>query len=440
MKSRYESIYREFILQDSKVINSHKKKSKHKKIGKHRLLSTCTGLTLLLITQSALSADWDVRGNVELESKGFVYSPAYPQQEDNRISGSISLNPEFSYTPNDDHRILLNIFGRVDSMDDNRSHYDIRELNYLVIADEYEVTIGLTRVFWGVTESRHLIDIINQTDFVENLNGEEKLGQPMIHYNLIKDWGTVSAFVLPGFRERTFPDYNARFSGPLQIKTGSATYESSREEKHIDFALRYTHTIDDWDIGLSAFSGTNREPGLNATQINNQIVLIPHYEQINQFSVDIQQTGENILWKFEGIYRQGIGSDTENNDDFFAAVGGLEYTFYGIAESSIDVGVIAEYLNDNRDKNLSPATNADDDIAIGFRATLNDTQDTQLLAVAMIDRKQQTTFLNIEAERRLSGAWKIELEATLFTHVDEDDIFYVMRHDDHVTARLGYYY
>ena len=40
--------------------------------------------------------------------------------------------------------------------------------------------VGAAKVFWGTAESRHLVDIINQTDAVEDIDEEDKLGQPMV--------------------------------------------------------------------------------------------------------------------------------------------------------------------------------------------------------------------------------------------------------------------
>ena len=40
---------------------------------------------------------------------------------------------------------------------------------------------GVRRVFWGVAESNHLVDVINQTDAIENPDQEDKLGQPMLN-------------------------------------------------------------------------------------------------------------------------------------------------------------------------------------------------------------------------------------------------------------------
>ena len=78
-------------------------------------------------------------------------------------------------------------------------------------------------MFWGVTELRHLVDIINQTDLVENLDGEQKLGQPMVQLTLLKDWGTLDFFAMPYFRERTFtgPDGRPRPRSPSRFSTRS---------------------------------------------------------------------------------------------------------------------------------------------------------------------------------------------------------------------------
>ena len=116
------------------------------------------------------------------------------------------------------------------------------------------------KVFWGVTEAVHLVDIVNQTDLVESLDGEEKLGQPMIDLSLIRDWGVVDLFVLPWFRERTFPSEDGRPRFAIPIDTHDPIYESSAEQHHVDFAARWSNSIGEWDIGLSYFYGTSREP------------------------------------------------------------------------------------------------------------------------------------------------------------------------------------
>ena len=136
------------------------------------------------------------------------------------------------------------------------------------------------------------MDIINQTDLVEHPDTEDKLGQPMINLALIRDWGTVDLFVLPCFRERTFPGSEGRLlSGGIPIDTDQTRYESGAKEKHVDWAVRWAHYFGDWDIGLSHFSGTSREPRfLSGTDGAGGFVLIPFYEQIDQTGLDMQIT------------------------------------------------------------------------------------------------------------------------------------------------------
>lgn len=391
-------------------------------------------LGLFIFTSVFAEESWDYRGNVEIEVKAFSNEAKYPLQSSTRSTQSVAINPEFSRNIGEAGRVLFEGFARYDTNDENRTHLDARELNYLHVGDEYELTVGLARVFWGVTESRHLVDIINQTDNVENLRGEDKLGQSMIHFDWIKDWGTTSLFALPGFRTRVFNHEEARLSGPVIIDEDNALFESDQEEMHVDFAARWTNSYDAWDVGIGAFVGTNREPRLVPSINNGNLLLVPFYDQIKQASLDLQMTGENILLKLESIYR------SSNNEDFVAAVGGFEYTFFGIAESNLDIGVIMEVLYDGRDNALSPSTNADDDTAIGLRLALNDTADTQLLAVLVMDNKDQTTLLNVEAERRVADSWKISLEGALFTNVDNADPLSVIANEDHVTFSAAYYY
>lgn len=84
-------------------------------------------------------------------------------------------------------------------------------------------------------------------------DGEEPLA-------LVRHWGTVTLFALPRFRERTFPGRKGRLRGELPVDTDQSSYESSLEEWHPDFAVRWTHTLGDWDIGLAHFADTSCEP------------------------------------------------------------------------------------------------------------------------------------------------------------------------------------
>ena len=402
------------------------------------LLPLALTLVALLVVSgnvaSVQASELEIGGSTALETRVFPGSASFDGQDRSTFSPSLVLEPEFYYPLSDDDSLMCTPFARFDVHDERRTHMDVRELTWVHLDDEWDTTVGIGKVFWGVTESRHLVDIINQDDGVEGVDGEDKLGQPMVNANLATDWGTFSGFVLPGFRERTFADDEARLRGPKPVEADDATYDSGAKDKHIDFALRWSHSIGDVDIGLSHFHGTSREPTMKTlTRADGVSVFQPHYDLIDQSGLDAQLTTGAWLWKLEAIGRTGHG------ERFVASVAGLEYTFYQVAESAADIGVIAEYLYDGRGS-AAPATLADHDAFVGARLTFNDEQDTSVLAGAIIDIETQETFLSFEAERRLSDYWKAELEARWSINVPDNGFFVGAENDDFLMLRMARFF
>ena len=297
--------------------------------------------------------------------------------------------------------------------------------------------VGISKVFWGVAESRHLVDIINQTDLVESPDQEDKLGQPMLNLNLLRDWGTLSFFVLPGFRERTFPDDTARLRGSLPI-SGNPSYDSTMEDLHVDFAARYSHSFGDWDVGLAHFYGTSREPRLlpKTRASDGAPFLEPRYDIIHQTSIDAQYTTGPWLLKLEALTRDG-----HDDDRFFAAVGGFEYTIFGILESDADLGLLAEYLHDGSSEDTrSPATPFEDDVFLGTRLALNDVEDTELLAGVILDVEDHERIFSVEFERRLNDNMSLEIEGQLYDNIDSDTLLGGFRDDSFLELRLSWFF
>jgi hypothetical protein len=396
---------------------------------------TCIGLVLFSITTLTSAGEWS--GYVGSEVRFFPES-ALTAEQDHSTNWSLVAEPEYYHEWDEGMQSFTFVpFVRFDQQDSERTHFDIRELTWLKAAQDWELRFGIREVFWGVAESNHLVDIINQTDLVENLDTEDKLGQPMINLALIRDWGTVDFFFLPGFRDRTFPGIEGRLRSQPRVDTDNPVYESAAEEKHIDLALRWTHVIGDFDIGLSHFYGTSREPRLMPGLNGSKLVLIPHYDIINQTGLDIQATKGDWLWKLETIYRTGQETVSGDND-FVALVGGFEYTFVGVFESAIDLGVVGEYLFDDRGDEA--ATPFEDDVLMAVRLALNDVQSSELLAGVIFDVDNNAKFFNLEASRRLGENWKLELEARIFSGIPSDDIQFNFRDEDYMQFSLARYF
>jgi len=393
-----------------------------------------TALAILLASSVANGgeASWDRSGNIELQSRLFARDALWPGQAPQAAQVSLAATAELRWrNAAGDQRASVIPYLRWDSVDDERKLFDLPEAYWAWEGDSLELLAGANTVFWGVTESVHLVDIVNQTDAAGDIDGEDKLGQPMVNLAWQQEWGLISAYVMPYFRERNYPGIDGRLRTPLPVDTDRAVYESSSEESHIDIALRYSHYIGDVDLGLSFFKGTSREPRL--IPADDAAVLLPHYDLIDQFGVDLQYTRDAWLWKLEAIARNGY------SETFAAAVGGFEYTFYQVGQSAADIGVLLEYQYDGRDE-LEPFTTADNDIFVGTRLALNDTQDTSLLAGVAYDTMTGETFFNVEAERRIGDSIALELRVRAFSGARPQDPTYAVVRDDYVQIQLAKYF
>ncbi|WFE89825.1 hypothetical protein K1718_00240 [Roseibium porphyridii] len=358
----------------------------------------------------------------ELEFSGYVGADAtyFPETGFSagqlaHFQGGLLARPELKWTTEERDTLLkFAAFGRLDSADTDRSHFDIREAFVFHDFGELETLAGINKVFWGVTESRQLVDIINQRDALEYNDRDARLGQPMVQLTTRQDWGELSFFAMTGFRKVQFPGDNGRFLLPLPIDEGAAVFEDSAEEWAPDFAARYSNTFGNLDVGVSAFHGTSREPRLVLDGAGT--AYIPYYDRITQGGLEVQYTWDALLLKFEGIVREGQG------DTFGALVTGAEYTLSQIAGTDGDLGLIGEYLYDGRTV-FHPFTPYDNDVFLGLRYAANDERDTSALLGSAIDLDDGSMAIRAEFETRIAEGFTLDADAQFFVpHGSNSDL------------------
>lgn len=392
-----------------------------------------TFLLVLMALPFLAHGETELSGVAGVEQRYFLQEPLYPQQGKRQLS--LYLQPEFYRQWNDgSDSLLFTPFVRLDQTDDERTHFDIRELVFLQVGEDWELRTGIAKVFWGQTESLHLVDVINQTDEVEALDGEDKLGQPMINLSLFGDWGTVSLFALPYFRERTFAGMDGRLRMGMEVDTDAAVYESKNEQHNLDYAMRWQHSIGDWELGLSYFDGTAREPEMQPfVDASGEMKLRPYYAQMQQTGVDVLVVVDAWLLKFEGIHRQTSVAT------FNALVGGFEFTSVGVFDSVYDLGWLMEYQYDERDEMAH--SGGQNDLMLGSRWVFNDIQGSEILVAFIQDLDYSSSrAAYIEASSRINDNWKWRLDAWFFTSDQIDEPVYMMRRDDFLQFGLEYYF
>lgn len=374
----------------------------------------------------------ELRGFVGIEPRLFFNSAIHPGQKDH--SFSIVAAPQYYHEFREGSNFSFIPFFRWDGADSERTHFDVRELTFNWVRENWQIRVGARKEFWGVTETQHLVDIVNQTDLVENIDGEDKLGQPMVNLSFAHDWGTFDVFLLPYFRERTFPGRRGRLRPVIRIDTDKAVYESSAKEWHTDFAVRYFHTMGKVDIGLSHFVGTGREPTVRfGIDTAGRPFLFPFYERIYQTGLESLYVIGSWIWKLEAIYRRGQGKK-----NFFAWTGGFEYTFSGIGGTGVDLGFLSEWSYDTRGKKAT--TPLQNDLAIGTRLGVNDVEGTEILVALVQDLKSSSRLFFIEASTLLTEHWRASIELRDFFDQPQSDLLFGLRDDDFLQIGLTYHF
>ena len=419
---------------------------------------------IMVSVGSAVALDIDFEGNLELELRSFPNEARHAEMEDSfiAIAGEVELG---LFSPSGRHAVIIKPFARYDSHDHERSHGDLREAKYRYVNGAFEATIGVDKEFWGVTEFLHLVDIINQTDNVESVDGEQKLGQAMIKFSYTGRYGTLSAYLLPFFRIRQYVDpQTGRPNAGFIIDDNTTRFESGEGRRTDDYALRYQNNVGPFDIGLSWFDGTARDPQLiipippePSGLANGLPMLQAHYAYLTQAGLDVQATLGPWLLKLEatqatenrylpdpGFADRPSARMAQEEVETFRATGGFEYTFYNLFDSGTDLGLVTEYMYDERKQDAPhPFGN---DIGLGLRWTANDPQSTAILVGGLVDLDTDSSSISLEAERRLGRSFKAVLEARFVDKVGENDdgekdaFAAALADEDSIRFRLAYYF
>lgn len=420
------------------------------------ILSSSYGLANTQSESKNASPEIEIRQEMTAEFRQFTMPSNYV---DHNQDGSLSWQGRYSASWLDakgrlKNNITLVPFIRYNSQDPERSRFDLQSLSWTHINNNWELRSGIRVVSWRTTESIHLVDIINQTDLTGDVDGEDKLGQSMINLVWSGEWANVELFALPVFRERIFPGKDARLRSSLAFTPDNVIYESGAEELRTDAAIRTTLLLGNWEVAISHFSGTSREPLflIDSFSVNNaadQNTLTPYYPVIEQSGLEVQYAAGDWLWKFEGISRAGfdlpnsLQARAAQNDfsRYESAAAGFEFTWSGLGETGYDLGILAEYLWDQRRDDIFA-----NDLFIGVRLGLNDIQSTELLCGSIADLNHEEYLSFIEFSRRTSDSGRLDLTARLFDAAGDalsranDSDFFELHDDDYISLSYTHYF
>ena len=183
--------------------------------------------------------------------------------------------------------------------------------------------------------------------------------------------------------------------------------------------------LGDFDVSIAHFAGTNRQPRFEvfAAGVGQPQVLIPHYDQMDQTSIEAQWTRSPWLLKLEGLRR---GSHAE---DFVALVGGVEFAFADY------LSVFAEYLYDER--GIQSTTSLENDVFAGVRLL---TQDWTVSGRTFFDTRSKNAILSATVSRRIGDAATAQLEGRLYRGDRSSEPSLATRLDSYLAVKLSYFF
>jgi hypothetical protein len=258
---------------------------------------------------------------------------------------------------------------------------------------------------------------------------------------LVRDWGIVDLMLLTGFRERTYPGQNGRFRGPV-VEVDDAEYESGAGRHRVGGVARWSHHLGPLSLGIYQFSGTGRDPAFRPALAGSELVLVPQYRVIDQTGVNAQALFGDWVWKLEAISRH------ESGRRFYAYNAGFERTAVGVFGTQSDLGLVADYMYDERGEAADSLFEHDAGFGVRWRA--NDIADTTALVAVILDVESDEYVVSLEASRRLGASWLGTLEARVFGGVeppvpgagfsDADLKSRALQSDDYVQLELTRYF
>ncbi len=310
------------------------------------------------------------------------------------------------------------IGAEVDLYDDDigrlRRKVNVAELKWSYYANAWEINAGIDTVFWGVLESENLVDVINQRDYIRDSDGDFKLGQPLVNFRYIGNLGTFDLYVIPYFIPRSFANTDQLLSLPIPIDDNDPVYESNAEDRRVDGAIRYFNSFGDLDVGLSHFSGTSRTPQLllDSSGGPGALKFVPFYQVIEQTGVDLQYILGDVAYKFETIYQNS------SSESHFLMGLGLEYPFFGVFDSKVDINLFFEYLFDDRGDDADGVL--EHDYVAALRFNWNDEYSTVTTLKTVYDDNSNESVIVLEHSQRIDKDFFLQIDCHIYSSDDVD--------------------
>ncbi|MCW8093452.1 hypothetical protein [Alteromonas sp. ASW11-130] len=360
--------------------------------------------------------------NADLATNGRYYFEEKSEAVSDQLSGGIRVEAKLKYAL---EKLTFNgeIFTNWDSMDNARRYTDIRKANVYFSNSKITLGAGVDTFFWGVSESINVVNVLNQSDLRESLDGKVKLGQTFISMSHPFSNGEFSIYFLPEFRPIDFPERPA-FGLPVSEKN---VYENN--EKEGGFATRALFYFSDYEFAVSYFEGTRRSPIL-IPQVNLK-ELLPYYIQTKNVLLDGVYLADDFTLKLEAKFGK------ERESAFTTSNIGIEYPSYILEDYIDEIIFIAEYVFD--DRGITAETHGQNDIFIGAKFDFGETNQGNIRFLYSYDLDNKGQYLELNYQYRLSDYVRYKFKfISVLDSSPEDQRLHALRKEEFVKLSIHY--
>ena len=372
----------------------------------------------------------EYKGNIGIESSYIDHNIAGKRDQQSAVRAELELKQK---TENGQ----MVFFGEaiIDQEDKNRRYVDVNDLYYKHEFENSDLLIGRNTRFWGAMEFYNHTDTFNTKDWLDNpFDYDAKLGSNSIAYThyfdnselaliakvgeegqRVQDKASVNNFLPPIYND-TLKTENGKNRPTLYLK-----YSGSAEETQFDYSFIYQNGYDEQRYLAPVAGGALQQHAYLVDKVMAYATLV---------------NGETI-YKTELAYTK---SDDDKVSDYAQMSVGIEHTLYGVWGKS-DLGLLAEYYRYDAqdDKKLGAKDFGNlfaDDVTLGFRLSVNDSADSDVLGGVAVDRDNKEKLVFVEYNTRLAEKYKLKLS---YQHLSPKDGS-TFQGLDSAKVAFGYYF
>jgi hypothetical protein len=394
-------------------------------------------LLIILINFQLLADDfeWEINNEVGFDIREFHKEEAHSGQKNtysNYLSSEIYL--EISEQIN----FIAEPYYRYDHNDKERSLFNFKE-NYLIyLQGNSEVKLGIAEIFWGVTESKNLVDIINVYDGTDG-DQKAKLGQSMLSYSTYSErLGIFDFYYLPFFSKKPQIGESGRLRLSKPIENYNFVYSGGAGDKVPSWAVKWEKNIGMSDFSIQAFRGNSRENSTIPLIEGTTLKYFAGYERISQIGTYIQTISGSYIFKVEAIRRHGQKNASNIRENYYSVTLGTEYLINRLFEKVWDLSLFIEYSNDNRSNDSTDIMQ--NDIFMAGQFLFNDVSGTELLIGSTFDMDGGGNTSNVELSSRITEDIRVTGTYQLYWSTNNKDPLYDFRRDNYFGVKAIKYF